>query len=112
MVQKYYILKQSRGASKFSISCITIAELYENMGRLVGKEAVEVRISSVQEHGIRILPVDAIVAETAGKIKVGVDIPLADAIIASTALEFANGKVATDDPHFSRIKGIKAAWIA
>jgi len=92
------------------VSVITIAELYEQMGRLIGTEAVAVRIASMKAKKILFVEVDEETASEAGRIKLSnPEIPLADAIIAATAREYAQN-ICSDDEHFSKIKGVRTVW--
>ncbi len=98
--------------SFLAASTITIAELYENMGRLVGKETVRIRVASAKAKGIVFLPVDESTSTLAGTILLTTpDLPIADSLIGSTAVLAADSTVFTDDPHFTRIKGIKTRWV-
>jgi predicted nucleic acid-binding protein len=93
-------------------SCITIAELYENMCRLVGREVVQLRISSIKSSGIDFIPIDEDISERAGDLKLNSgELPMSDAIIASTAHLLSGGKLFSDDEHFKGIKNLKLSWI-
>lgn len=110
------VLESKRNArsavSTFSASCITIAELYENMGRIVGRDVVRLRISSMKDSGIEFVPIDAEIAEIAGDLKLNFgDLPMADAIIAATARQLADGRLISDDDHFRSMKNLKLSWI-
>ncbi|MGI0091376.1 MAG: PIN domain-containing protein [Nitrososphaerales archaeon] len=85
--------KNKRSAScAYAASCITVSELYENMGRLVGRDVVKLRISSIKESGIQFVPVDEEICERAGDLKLNSgEFPMSDAIIAATAQLFAIG---------------------
>lgn len=92
-------------------STITIAELLSAMGAAVGAETVHLRIKSARTAGIGFVPPSEDMAATAGEmILKDRELPLADAIIAATALDQADGRVYTDDPHFKRIPGIRTVW--
>ena len=93
-------------------SCVSIAELYENMGRLVGKEVVRLRISSIKNSGIEFVPVDEEICELVGDLKLNSgELPLSDAIISVTACVLSDGKLFSDDEHFKALKGTKAIWV-
>lgn len=99
-------------STPYFASCISIAELYENMGRLVGKDTVRLRIASLANAGIEFIPVDEEISELAGDLKLNLgELPLADAIIASTALLHAGARLISDDEHFQKIKKLKLVWV-
>ncbi len=108
------VIRESRNSGSYVVaSTVTLAELYENMGRLVGVETVRLRIASMINNKIGFVPVDRAVAERAGRLKLSsnFELPLSDAIIAATAGLHAAGRVLTDDPHFGRISGLEPVWI-
>jgi len=101
-----------KGELKVASSVITIAELYGTMGRLVGMDAVKLRIASSKASNILFIPITEDIAHIAGEITLRTPkIPLADAIIAATALIHAHGVVVTDDEHFKLVKGIETVWL-
>lgn len=105
--------KSKKSASHaYLASCITIAELYENMGRLVGRDVVRLRIASIKNSGIGFIPVDEEISELAGDLKLNSgELPMSDAIIAATSRLFSGSRVLSDDPHFNELKNIKLTWI-
>ena len=81
------------------------------MTQSVGLETVRLRIDSAKEAGIRFVPPSEEIAHQAGAILLkGRDLPIADAIIAATAIIHSEGRIYTDDPHFSNISGIRLVW--
>jgi len=109
---KRVIQKISQGQIKAASSTITITELYNTMGRILGTDAIKIRIASAKSSNIDIIPVTEDIAELAGKITLSTEkIPLADAIIAATAIIHAKGIIITDDEHFQTVKGMKAKWL-
>ncbi|MCW3993673.1 MAG: PIN domain-containing protein [Candidatus Bathyarchaeota archaeon] len=109
---KRVIQKISKGQIKAASSTITITELYNTMGRILGTDAIKIRIASAKGSNIKIIPVTEDIAELAGKITLNTPkIPLADAIIAATAIIHAKGIAVTDDEHFKTIKDIKVKWL-
>jgi predicted nucleic acid-binding protein len=99
-----------RAGSLAIVSVVTISELYEQMGRLIGTEAVAVRIASMKARKILFIEVDEEIASEAGKIKLSnAEIPLADAIVAATAKQYAPN-IYSDDEHFTKIKGVRSVW--
>lgn len=108
---KSVIAEASRPGSYLVSSTITISELYENMGKLIGEDAVRIRVASIKAKNIQLMPVDENIATHTGKVKlVNPAIPLADTVIAITAKIYTNSLVFTDDPHFKKINGIKTQW--
>jgi predicted nucleic acid-binding protein len=109
---KSLVQKISSGQVAAASSAITITELYNTVGRILGAETVKIRIASTKSSNIKIIPVTEKVAEFAGKLALNTPkMPLADATIAATALIYAKGVVVTDDEHFRTIKGIKVKWL-
>jgi predicted nucleic acid-binding protein len=110
---KLIIQKISKGQIKVASSTITVTELYNTMGKILGVDTVKIRIASAKSSNINIIPVTEDIAELAGRITLNTPkIPLADAIIASAALIHAKGVLVTDDEHFKTIKGIKVKWLS
>lgn len=111
------VISESEKAKKSSsqayiASSITIAELCENMGRLVGKDVVRLRISSVKNSGIEFIPIDDEISELAGNMKLNSgELPMSDSVIAATACLLAGGRVFSDDPHFKKLKDVKLTWV-
>jgi len=104
--------KISKGDIEAFSSTITVTELYNTMGRVIGKDVVKLRILSMKQSNISFIPLDEEIAHLAGMIALKIArIPLADAIIAATALIHAGGVVLTDDEHFKLIKGIRIRWL-
>lgn len=82
------------------------------MGRIVGRDVVRLRISSMKDSGIEFVPIDAEIAEIAGDLKLNFgDLLMADAIIAATARQLADGRLISDDDHFRSMKNLKLSWI-
>lgn len=103
--------KKLGAGSSHVASCITITELYENMGRLVGRDVVRLRISSIKNSGIEFIPINEDISELAGDLKLNQrDLPTSDALISATALILSGGRVFTDDEHFKGLKKIKPVW--
>ena len=101
----------TKGKIKAYSSVLTITEFYKTMGRIVGADAVKLRINSIKASKITFVPVSEEIAEVAGMIlHKNPHIPIGDATIAATAIKNSSGIIYTDDPHFSKIEGIKAKW--
>ncbi|MDG6994354.1 MAG: PIN domain-containing protein [Nitrososphaerota archaeon] len=105
--------KSSKSVSHaYAASCITISELHENMARLVGRDVVRLRISSIRNSGIEFIPIDEEISELAGDLRLNAgELPMADAIIAATAKLFSGSKVLSDDQHFKELKNLKTSWV-
>jgi predicted nucleic acid-binding protein len=104
------VREAGRSGSLLVVSAISVAELYESMGRRIGEEEVAVRVASMKTKGIWLADVDESIASEAGRIMLSqADVPLADAIVAATAKAFAP-LICTDDPHFKHLKGIRIQW--
>ncbi len=109
---KDFIRRVIRGEIRAASSVITIIELYRTMGRVIGKEAMSIRISSIKAANIGFIPITEEIAKIAGEIVLkNPKVPIADAIIAATAIKYSRGVVVTDDPHFNSIKGVKSLWL-
>jgi len=109
---KSVVQKISKGQITAASSTITITELYNTIGKILGTDAIKLRVASAKSSNINIIPVTENIAELAGKITLNTPkIPLADATIAATALIHAKGVVVTDNEHFKTIKGIKVKWL-
>ena len=92
-------------------STITVTELVSSMTPGVGLDAVQLRVGSAKDAGIRLIPPSEEIAGHAGEIILkDRDLPMADAIIAATAVTHTEGRVYTDDPHFEKIPGIHTLW--
>jgi len=99
------------GASLLVSSTITVTELVSSMTPGVGLDAVQLRVGSAKDAGIRLIPPSEEIAGQAGEIILkDRDLPMADAIIAATAVTHTKGRVYTDDPHFEKIPGIHTLW--
>ncbi len=101
--------KSKRSASQaYVASCISVAELYENMGRLLGRDVVRLRISSIKNSGIEFVPINEEICELAGDLKLNSgDLTMSDAVISVTARLLSGGRIFTDDEHFREQKGMK-----
>lgn len=106
------VVAESRLRSSHLVSStITITELVSSMTPDVGLDAVQLRVDSAKDAGIRLIPPSEEIARHAGEIILkDRDLPMADAIIAATAIAHARGRVYTDDPHFEKIPGIHVIW--
>jgi len=108
---KRVVAASRSGASLLVSSTITVTELVSSMTPGVGLDAVQLRVDSAKDAGIRLIPPSEEIARHAGEmILKDRDLPVADAIIAATAIAHTGGRVYTDDPHFDRIPRIHVVW--
>lgn len=108
---KKVVSEASQRGSIIVSSTVTISELLSTMGTSVGLETTRIRINGARMAGVSFVPVTEKLAMRAGEMTLKQrDLPLGDAVIAATALEFTQGRVYTDDPHFDGIPGISSIW--
>jgi len=74
-----------------------------------GRDAAKTR-TEILAKDFRVVDVDRELAIHAAELRHRYAIPLADSIIAATSIKL-EATCYTDDPHISKIKGIKARWI-
>lgn len=93
------------------IPSIVIAELTNLVCREGGKDKALAQVRALEHSGLEITQLDASLARDAGLLRCELrDLPTADCVIAVTALR-NKGVVVTDDPHFSKVKGLRTTWI-
>ncbi len=78
------------------LSVVTRAELFA--GRHVNESELRRTLDVIQE-----IPVDRVIAESAGCIRRTSDLPIADALIAATALEHGMSVMTRNIRHFARV---------
>lgn len=79
--------------------------------REAGRELARTHQRAIEASGLAIVPLDRTLAAEAGLIRCHHrELPLADAIIAALALAL-DGKVVSDDAHFSLIPGLRVGWL-
>jgi predicted nucleic acid-binding protein len=82
------------------------------MGRIVGRDVLRLRISSIKNSGIEFVPIDEEICELAGDLKLNSgELPMSDAVISVTARLLSGSRIFTDDEHFKRVKGMKVTWL-
>ena len=104
-------LAQLRRERRGLIPAIVVAETAYFVCREGGKQKALASTRAMEVSGLDIVPLDAETAREAGLLKCTYrDVPMADCIIAATALR-EDGCVVSNDPHFSRIKGLRVTWV-
>ncbi len=99
--------KERRGV----LPSIVVAEVLNTICQRAGRAEARARFRSLERAGLEVVALDPPLAHDAALLKCAHrNLPMADCIIAATALRF-RGAVLSDDPHFSRIEGLRTAWI-
>jgi len=91
------------------LSAVTIHELYFLILEREGRDTAELRVSLLRKD-FQVVAVDVEIAKIAAILRRKYRIPMADSLIAATAKQL-NSTCITDDPHITKIKEIKTAWI-
>ena len=90
---------------------VVVAEVTNAVCREGGREKALAQLGALEHAGLEVMPLDIGLARDAGLLKcVHRDVPMADCVIAATALRLG-GRVVTNDPHFSKVKGLRTTWI-
>ena len=90
---------------------IVIAEVMNAVCREGGRDKALAQLRALEHAGLEVVPLDIGLARDAGALRcVHRDLPMADCVIAATALRL-EGRVVTNDPHFSKVKGLRTIWI-
>jgi len=90
---------------------VVVAEVTNAVCREGGREKALAQLGALEHAGLELVPLDIGLARDAGLLKcVHRDVPMADCVIAATALSLG-GRVVTNDPHFSKVKGLRTTWI-
>jgi predicted nucleic acid-binding protein len=99
--------KERRGV----LPSIVIAEVANAICQAAGRTEALAKLKALEHAGLEVVQLDAELAREAGFLQcVYRDLPLADCVIAATALRL-RGRVVSDDPHFSKIRGLRTTWI-
>lgn len=99
--------KERRGV----LPSIVVAEVTNAVCQEGGRDEALAQLRSLEHAGLEMVPLDFELARDAGFLQcVHRDVPMADCIIAATALRLG-GRVVTDDPHFSKMRGVRTTWI-
>ena len=90
---------------------IVIAEVMNAVCREGGRDKALAQLRALEHAGLEVVQLDPELARDAGLLKcMHRDLPMADCVIAATALRL-EGRVLTNDPHFSKVKGLRTIWI-
>jgi len=90
---------------------IVIAEVANAICQEVGRAEALAQLRALEHAGLEVVRLDPELARDAGLLKcMHRDLPMADCVIAATALRLG-GRVVSDDPHFSKVRGLRTTWI-
>ena len=90
---------------------IVIAEVANAICQEAGRAEALAKLRALEHAGFEVVQLDPELARDAGLLKcMHRDLPMADCVIAATALRLG-GRVVSDDPHFSKVKGLRTTWI-
>jgi predicted nucleic acid-binding protein len=90
---------------------IVIAEVTNTVCQEGGRDKAQTQLRALEHAGLEVVPLDIDLARKAGFLQcVHRDLPMADCVIAATALRLG-GRVVTNDPHFSKVRGLRTTWI-
>ena len=99
--------KERRGV----LPSIVIAEVANAICQEAGRAEALAKLRALEHAGLEVVQLDPELARDAGLLKcMHRDLPMADCVIAATALRLG-GRVVSDDPHFSKVKGLRTTWI-
>ena len=104
-------LAELRKGRRGILPSIVIAEVTNAVCRSDGRDKALAQMRALEHSGLEVVPLDAALARDAGFLRCAHrDLPIADCVIAVTALRLG-GRVVTNDPHFSKVKGLRTTWI-
>ena len=104
-------LRNLRRTHQGVLPTLVLTEFFDQVCRHAGARNAEEKCEALIVSGLDIQPLSSEIALAAGRIRCRHrDVPIADCIIAATAMHFG-GRVVTDDPHFSKVKGLRRTWI-
>jgi len=99
--------KERRGV----LPSIVIAEVANAICQEAGRAEALAKLRALEHAGLEVVQLDPELAREAGFLQcMHRDLPMADCVIAATALRL-RGRVVSDDPHFSKIRGLRTTWI-
>ncbi len=91
------------------VSAVVIHEVYKLTLEREGRETAVLR-TSLLEKDFKVVEVDAEVAKSSAELRHKYKVSMADSIIAATA-QMLKAVCFSDDPHFEKMKEVKASWI-
>jgi len=101
-------LQEERGI----VPTIVLHEVYKSVADIVGKDAADLRVSTILKSNFTIIDLTSDIAILSAQLRNKYrSLPTADAIIAATAIKSQSKRVFSDDPHFKTIKEIKTQWL-
>jgi predicted nucleic acid-binding protein len=90
---------------------IVISEVAKAICQEAGRGEALSKLRALEHAGLEVVQLDPDLAREAGFLQcMHRDVPMADCVIAATALRL-RGRVVSDDPHFSQIRGLRTTWI-
>ena len=93
------------------LPALVLTEFFDQVCRHAGSKEATRTCEALLLSGLSVHPLTTEVALAAGRIRCAHhDMPIADCVIAATA-QVVRGRVLTDDPHFSKVKGLRTTWI-
>ncbi len=99
--------KERRGV----LPSIVIAEVVNAICQEAGRAEALAKLRALEHAGLEVVQLDPELAREAGLLKcMHRDLPMGDCVVAATALR-VRGRVVSDDPHFSKVKGLGTTWI-
>lgn len=99
--------KERRGV----LPSVVIAEVVNAICQEAGRAEALAKLRALEHGGLEVVHLDPGLAREAGLLKcMHRDLPMADCVIAATALRL-RGRVVSNDPHFSKVKGLRTTWI-
>jgi predicted nucleic acid-binding protein len=92
------------------IPVIVLAEFYSLARKRAGRDVAEKYFSEMELSGLDIVSLNVAIAKQAGilRAKYQEKVPWGDCLIAAVAMENRADSIVTEDPHFARIKEIRA----
>ncbi len=104
-------LAQLRKERRGVLPSVVLAEVTNAVCRAGGRDKALAQERAIEHYGLELVPLDADLARDAGLLRCAHrDLPMADCVIAATALRLG-ARVLTDDPHFTKVKGLRTTWI-
>lgn len=104
-------LRDLRRRREGVVPTLVLAEFFDQACRRAGQRKAAGAFEAILAGGLEMGPLTSAVARAAGSLHCQHRrVPMADCVVAATAAE-AGGRVVSDDPHFSELRGIKVTWL-